>query len=205
MATDTHTEESMSMFLAGLSGVVAGSTHVVSGPDHLAAVLPLAVEGRWRAAATGAWWGVGHAVGVVVLGVVGHLLADQLDIQFLSEISEFAVGLLLVALGAWTIRRAGIPAQERAPHTHRSALGIGFLHGTAGAGHLFGVLPTLGMDSGAAVAYLIAYMAAAVGSMAIFALLVGAVARKPTHIPWAMRGAGLAAVVVGCAWVWMAV
>ena len=72
-------------------------------------------------------------------------------------------------------------------------------------GHLFGVLPTLGMDSGAAVAYLIAYMAAAVGSMAVFALLAGAVARKPTHIPWAMRGAGLAAIVVGCAWVWMAV
>ena len=40
----------MGILLAGLSGMIAGSTHVVSGPDHLAAVMPLAVEQRWKAA-----------------------------------------------------------------------------------------------------------------------------------------------------------
>lgn len=194
----------MSLILAGLTGLAAGSTHVVSGPDHLAAVLPLAVEGRWRAAATGAWWGVGHAAGVVLLGAVGHLLADHLDIEVLSAWSEIAVGVLLIGLGGWTLWRSAQPSSDRPRHTHRSAVGIGFLHGTAGAGHLFGVLPSLGMGPGTAGVYLGAYMMAAVASMALFALGAGVLASKPSHVPWALRGAGLAAVGVGIAWVALA-
>ncbi|RMF74124.1 MAG: High-affinity nickel transporter, partial [Planctomycetota bacterium] len=41
------------------SGLLAGTVHVVSGPDHLVAIAPLsASDGRagWRA---GLWWGAG--------------------------------------------------------------------------------------------------------------------------------------------------
>lgn len=194
----------MGILLAGLSGMIAGSTHVVSGPDHLAAVMPLAVEQRWKAAATGAWWGVGHALGVLLLGVAGHLLRGWLDLELLSAWSEFGVGLLLIGLGGWTLWRTIRPAPGGHTHSHPSAFGIGFLHGTAGAGHLFGVLPTLGMTTAAAASYLGAYMLAAVASMSIFALGVGALARNKAHMPWALRITGLAAIGVGVGWVAMA-
>jgi len=195
----------MGILLAGLSGMIAGSAHVVSGPDHLAAVMPLAVEQRWRAAITGAWWGVGHAVGVLILGVAGHALRGWLDIELLSAWSEVAVGGLLIGLGAWTIWRTYRPSPEGQAHSHHSAFGIGFLHGTAGAGHLFGVLPTLGMTTAAAASYLGAYMLAAVASMSIFALGVGALARKTAHMPWALRLTGVAAIGIGIGWVVLAI
>jgi uncharacterized membrane protein YfcA len=195
----------MSILLAGLTGMVAGSSHVVSGPDHLAAVMPLAVEKRWKAAITGAWWGVGHAIGVLVLGVAGHLLAGWLDIEVLSAWSEGAVGVLLIGLGSWTLWRVSHPSPDGHTHSHRGAFGIGFLHGTAGAGHLFGVLPTLGMGAGDAAVYLGAYMLAAVGSMSLFALGVGLLARNRAHVPWALRIAGGAAILIGVAWIALAV
>ena len=194
----------MGLLLAGLSGMIAGSAHVVSGPDHLAAVMPLAVEQRWRAAITGAWWGVGHALGVLILGIAGHALRGWLDIELLSAWSEIAVGGLLVGLGCWTVWRTFRPAAESSGHSHHSAFGIGLLHGTAGAGHLFGVLPSLGMTTAAAAAYLGAYMLAAVASMSIFALGVGALARHTRHMPWALRATGVAAIGVGVGWILVA-
>ena len=195
----------MGLLLAGLSGAVAGSAHVVSGPDHLAAVMPLAVEKRWTGAVTGAVWGLGHAMGVLALGIAGHALRGWLDIDAMSAWAELSVGGLLIVLGGWTLWRANRPAPHQHGHSHGSAFGIGLLHGTAGAGHLFGVLPTLGMDSGPAAVYLATYMVAAVGSMSLFALGIGLVARNRRHVPWALRAAGVAAIGVGIGWVATAV
>ena len=47
------------MIVTALSGLIAGMVHVLAGPDHLAAVAPLAAgsgAGRWRAGFT---WGGG--------------------------------------------------------------------------------------------------------------------------------------------------
>ncbi len=43
------------------AGLVAGFVHVLSGPDHLAAIAPYAVDGKSRAWRTGVRWGLGHA------------------------------------------------------------------------------------------------------------------------------------------------
>jgi NAD(P)-dependent dehydrogenase (short-subunit alcohol dehydrogenase family) len=51
------------MMLTALSGVVAGVFHVLSGPDHLAAVAPLAASDRGRSVRAGWTWGAGHASG----------------------------------------------------------------------------------------------------------------------------------------------
>mgnify|MGYP003315356662 CR=1 FL=1 len=42
-----------------LSGLVAGAAHVVTGPDHLAALAPIAVQEPARAAKLGFRWGLG--------------------------------------------------------------------------------------------------------------------------------------------------
>ena len=53
------------------SGLLAGSLHVVTGADHLAALLPLAVGQRRGAWVLGARWGIGHSLGVLAIGGVG--------------------------------------------------------------------------------------------------------------------------------------
>ena len=49
-----------------IAGLTAGAVHVLAGPDHLAAVAPLAANGKvspWR---SGLYWGLGHAGGDIV-------------------------------------------------------------------------------------------------------------------------------------------
>merc|ERR1711937_776890 len=57
------------------SGLFAGSLHSLAGPDHLAALAPLAM-GRSSMAAgfLGGLWGFGHCVGQIVFGIVFVLL-----------------------------------------------------------------------------------------------------------------------------------
>jgi hydrogenase/urease accessory protein HupE len=40
------------------AGFLAGFLHVLSGPDHLAAIAPYSVDGRVRAWRTGVRWGL---------------------------------------------------------------------------------------------------------------------------------------------------
>ena len=213
------------------AGLAAGSVHVVSGPDHLAAVLPLAVADRRRAARVGLWWGVGHGGGVLALAALGQLLAGQVDVELLSAFSERIVGVLLLGLGAWALHRSRLvrvhahthdhdddghahvhvhvgdrtvdsPDHASAGHgTHRhSAFGFGMVHGAAGAGHLFGVLPSLVMAPSEAAVYLAAYFVAAVASMTLFAAGAAALVRGPGWVPGALRLSGALSVIVGVGW-----
>ena len=53
-----------------LAGFAAGLLHVFSGPDHLAAVAPLAsnrARGQWL---TGLQWGIGHTMGVLLIAML---------------------------------------------------------------------------------------------------------------------------------------
>lgn len=223
----------MAAGLAALTGLFAGGAHVVTGPDHLAAVLPLAAGSRSRAAKIGASWGVGHGLGVLVLGALGRWLADVVDIEALGVFSELVVGALLIGLGVWTLRRSrllvvhahahdhehdeghrhvhvhigdrtvGRPehASEGEHHGHRhGAFGFGVLHGAAGAGHLFGVLPSLALPAGLAAAYLATYFVGAVVAMTLFALSVGALTSSPRHLPRVLGASGALSVLVGVAW-----
>ena len=59
---------------AFLAGVAAGLLPVVSGPDHLAAVAPIASNrerGQWL---TGLQWGIGHTMGVLLIAALLLLL-----------------------------------------------------------------------------------------------------------------------------------
>lgn len=188
----------MSPLVAMLAGLSAGALHVLSGPDHLAAVAPLAeADGDRRSAwRTGLAWGLGHGGGVVLLGLLGLLAARALPLESISLAAEVLAGLSLIVVGGWALRRAfgvefrderhthaGTPPVVHAhPHVHtrggdaahahahtHAAAGIGLIHGLAGAGHLLGALPALALGTGAGAAYLLAYVLAAVGVMTIFA------------------------------------
>lgn len=55
------------MVTAILAGVALGALHAVTGPDHVAAVVPMSLGTPWKGARTGLGWGAGHGVGVAVL------------------------------------------------------------------------------------------------------------------------------------------
>ncbi len=102
-----------------IAGIAAGALHVVSGPDHLAAIAPLAVRAPHRGATTGAAWGLGHAAGVIALGALGAVAKSFINVASIASWSEFLVGAALLGIGLWAVR------QSRAVviHTHEHAHG----------------------------------------------------------------------------------
>lgn len=218
--------------IATLAGLIAGSAHVLTGPDHLAAVAPLAVARPRAAAAVGARWGLGHGLGVALLGAVGLGFRHAVDLDAWSALAEAMVGFLLIAIGLWAWRRAARvvvhthphPSPDGAPHDHLHAhvgldaadhddaphrehthapLWIGALHGAAGAGHLFGVLPALALPPVDAALYLGAYLIAAIASMSAFAALLGLVARRsgPQLLGGLLRATSAVSIAVGGIWI----
>ena len=207
--------------IAIFTGLAAGGLHVFSGVDHLAALAPIAVQEPSRATKTGGYWGLGHGLGVVVIGGLGLWLRSLVDISQWSSWAEFLVGFLLIGVGSWAVYRAGrIEVHDHsheheesthahvhthgkeARHHHHTAFGVGVFHGVAGSGHLFGVIPALALPTGEAVLYLAAYLVAAVFSMAAFARLLGLIAERggSGSIRTLMYGSGVLAIGVGVVW-----
>lgn len=197
------------MIIACLTGLVAGAYHVLSGPDHLAAVAPLAASAKVETWRLGLRWGAGHAGGVALVGLAALFFRELIPVETISGVSEHLVGVFLIALGLWGLRLAfkqrlhghnhhhgdhrhwHVHLHSRAeghhehewntPHQHaHAALAVGTLHGIAGSAHFLAVLPALAFPSTReAVMYLVAYGLGTVFSMAGFAALVG----------WSFRGA----------------
>lgn len=99
-----------------LAGLATGLVHVLAGPDHLAAVAPLAADEtrpQWKA---GMLWGVGHTAGVCLVGVLLLAFRELLPIDALSAWSERIVGVALVAVGVW----GGLRARRLQLHRHHT-------------------------------------------------------------------------------------
>ena len=208
------------MILTAISGLVAGAFHVLSGPDHLAAVAPLAASDRGRSLRAGWTWGLGHAAGVMVVAALAVLLRDALPpITDISAWGERLVGGALIALGLWSLSHAA--HLRRTPHTHgatrhehlhvrrgprwmrrlghgHASFAVGVLHGVAGSSHFFGVLPALALPTPAAsFSYIAAFGLGTVVSMTAFAGLIGRASLSHHRL---MTATGVAAIVVGCVW-----
>ncbi|MDD9934690.1 MAG: hypothetical protein OXT09_13865, partial [Myxococcales bacterium] len=89
-----------------ITGFVAGALHVVSGPDHLAAMAPIAAHDPKRATVLGLKWGLGHGLGALLLGLLGVLARGAIDVEAVAGWSEFLVGFMLVGIGLWAFHRA---------------------------------------------------------------------------------------------------
>ena len=216
--------------LTVLTGLAAGAVHVVSGPDHLAALAPIAADQPKHAMRLGVRWGLGHGASVVTLGLLGLIARTVVDLHAFSQWSEFAVGFVLIGVGLWAFRQASrlvihqhehthdndthahlhIHASTK-PHTHptahrghnHAAFFVGALHGAAGTGHLFGVLPSLALPTAQAAAYLATYVVGAVVAMAAFGYGLGRVSRwsSPRTVRGILYASAICAVAVGCAWI----
>lgn len=186
--------------IAAFSGFIAGWLHVLSGPDHLAAVAPLAIESRRRSWLVGLRWGLGHAAGVAVVGVLSLLARDALPIDLFSSWCERGVGIVLIGVGIWGVRRALSTHVHEHEHVHdghrhlhvhvhspkhshsmprahahsHAPLLIGALHGFAGSSHFWAVLPAFAFASQAeGLIYLASYGVGTILAMTSFSAAAG--------------------------------
>jgi|SRR5882724_10190845 len=201
--------------IAFLTGLIAGLIHVLTGPDHLTAIAPLAVRQPKRAWVPGIRWGLGHSAGVIVVGLLSLWLREKLPLDFISSSGDRIVGVVLFGIGLWALRRAlkhNVHAHEHqhdgnayvhfhihdhhrkhetaAAHRHtHTAFAIGTLHGLAGSSHLLGILPMLALPTKAqAITYLLAFGVGTVFAMAIFSWSMGLLAIRCSDSVKVYRG-----------------
>jgi high-affinity nickel permease len=133
------------LFVAALLGL-----RHATDPDHIAAVTALVASGqeraRRRAAELGAFWGLGHAVTLVVFGLPIVLFEAYLP-ERLQQGAESAVAALIVFLALrllirWRSGYFHLHPHSHAPedegHRHKvrtplGAFGIGLVHGMGGS------------------------------------------------------------------------
>jgi high-affinity nickel permease len=137
--------EGASVGVVILVAVLLGLRHAAD-PDHIAAVSTLVASGRERAtgaaARLGLWWGVGHAVTLVVFGIP-ILVAERYLPESVQRGAESAVAALIVFLAVRLLVRWRHGAFERLgdesdDHAHpvrtsHGAFGIGLVHGMGGS------------------------------------------------------------------------
>lgn len=125
-----------SILIVLLVATLLGLRHATD-PDHIAAVTTLMASGREharrRAAALGAWWGLGHALTLVVFGVPILLFEAYLP-ETVQQGAETAVAALIVFLAVRLLVRHR-HRHERGHEVRRplAAFGIGLVHGIGGS------------------------------------------------------------------------
>jgi High-affinity nickel-transport protein len=139
--------EGASVVVVLLVGILLGLRHATD-PDHIAAMTTLVASGRERAARSaarlGVWWGIGHGVTLVALGIP-ILLAERFVPDRIQQGAETAVAALIVFLalrlivrwrhGYFDLHAHPHPDQhhKHEPRTPLSAFGIGLVHGIGGS------------------------------------------------------------------------
>ncbi|MDG1890995.1 MAG: hypothetical protein P8L18_06755 [Verrucomicrobiota bacterium] len=159
-----------------LMGIIAGILHVFSGPDHLASIAPASVKARHPAWLYGLVWGGGHALGIGCIAALYFLFNEYALVERISSWSEKLVGLGLIWVGVLGIRtflshRVRVSGQDMdAERSDRTIFVFGILHGSAGAGHLLGLIPILAMNHVMDVSfYMFAYLLGTIVAMVGFA------------------------------------
>lgn len=98
-------------------GLLASVLHVITGPDHLAAVLPFAIESKKKAWKIGLAWGIGHLLGMIIIGLLFVLFKELIPVEKISEHSEQLVGVVLIGIGLSAIYKI-FKKQKSHKHLH---------------------------------------------------------------------------------------
>ena len=183
-------------------GFVQGLRHAVEA-DHLAAVAAIVSERKnvWSSSLVGGLWGVGHTISLLAAGVAVIMFQIQIG-EKAERALEFAVGLMLIALGANALRklargghlhlhvhrhggRAHIHphihdrSPEAEPHTHhglrlgKRPLIVGMVHGLAGSAALMLLILSTIQSPLVGFVYLVVFGFGSIGGMMIMSALVG--------------------------------
>lgn len=187
-------------------GSLLGMRHALE-PDHLAAVSTLVTRerGSYKAALLGAWWGIGHTLSLLVVGIALVMLRAELPPRA-ADLFEFFVAIMLVALGVRAVYLAArqgpagpahIHHHGAVVHTHSGVQGhvhvgrwtlarrpllIGAVHGLAGSGALTALVLTTLPTTAARLTYMLLFGLGSTAGMAILSSLLGwPLARIQSH------------------------
>jgi hypothetical protein len=170
-----------------LLGLLLGVRHAVE-PDHLAAITTMIPDagGAASAARTGALWGLGHAIAIVIFGSILVAMGVAVPAQ-VAFFLELAVAVMLIALGVAALRG---PQSAR---KGRSTL-VGFVHGMSGTGAITLLCVTTLPSPRVAIAFLVLFALGALLSMSALSGLLAApltaIARRGERALKTMRAVG---------------
>ncbi len=216
----------MNFILSAVSGFTLGCLHAFDA-DHITAVTVFATKSpdRIKAVRFGVLWGLGHTATLLVLGVATAMFKFVIPPPVQSA-GEILVGLLLVAIGAWSLngvlRRKDIHLHTHAHdgvehshfHSHRqeeshlhhhSMFAIGAAHGLAGTASVMVIVPlTIAQSLFAVGAYLLLFGLGTILAMSAFAFMIGSLSTSAGKKGYVLRVRGLAgaaSVIVGILWI----
>lgn len=207
-------------------GLVAGCLHTLTGPDHLAALVPLTIgRTKLQSVAVGALWGCGHDAGQVIFGILFLFLKDKLHIEVLRTWGARVVAMTLVTIGILGIKEAqevavpclagngssftNILPPSESMESPKKKIGLatfatGIVHGLQPDALLM-ILPALALPSRlAGAAFLVMFLLGTVFAMSSYTAFLGSCShmlqkRVPQitgHLSWA---SSLIAILVGAA------
>jgi hypothetical protein len=208
-------------------GSLLGMRHALE-PDHLAAVTTLVGGERngYKAAFLGMCWGLGHTIGLVVVGTGLMLLRIEMPVQ-IAELFECLVAVMLIVLGlrsiAQSARHDSAPAHSHrhrfAVHSHggvpahvhigawtlaRRPLLVGAIHGLAGSGALTALVLATLPTTAARLTYMALFgLGSTAGMAALSGLLGWPLARLGAHQAVARSlsfAVGCISTLLGIAW-----
>jgi uncharacterized membrane protein YfcA len=198
------------MLVALLLGLSLGLLHVVTGPDHLGAIAPMASVERQRVWSIGLRWGLGHSLGVLGVALLAGLVAHLALIDVVSQTSERLVGIMLIAIAAWGWWRF---QHYHHDHTSTSArpsgrfapYAIGIVHGCAGGSHLVGILMLLTFPTLAGIfSYVAGFVVGTVLAMTAFAAGIGWLVTtqrfSERRMKWLLLGSTICSASIGVWW-----
>ena len=209
-------------------GLLSGSLHAITGPDHLAALLPPSVGQRWwHGMRIGAIWGLGHGISATFLGLCAFLLKDRISSQFnflhrISGFADIAVGLSLFLIGLIGIKEAAelknvTPSENEtdesltAPKSSAAIFANGILHGFSwdGAPSLAPALAMTSMKS--CLSFFLSYCLGTITAMSVVAggvgegsVRLGKIVNNPDLPRKLSMASSLLAVVIGLFWIFQA-
>ena len=102
----------VAFYSAASAGLLSGSIHAVTGPDHFTAILPLIVGVRWwNSGLYGGIWGFGHGLCSVLVGFLGFSLKEFFlqSFKFLVNfrfLSDLMIGVTLIVIGLMGVLEA---------------------------------------------------------------------------------------------------
>lgn len=197
------------MTIPFIVALVASFFHVISGPDHLAAVTPLVLETQKKSWRIGFIWGVGHLTGMCLVGIFFLAFREYLPIELISHYSEYLIGLLLIAIGIFAFYKF---LGKKHLHVHpikgrkslMTSLGIGFVHGFAGIAHIVLLLPVLAFEkTWESSQYIMGFASGTLIAMTLYAFLLDKFhSKKQQHTYSFQLVAGVFAVLVGVYWIY---
>ena len=203
-----------------LVGGAFGARHAFEA-DHVAAVSTLVVDEE-RPVATGAAWGIGHSIPILLLGVfflaVGIRVSGGIAMAFDLLVAVVLVGLGIrvlagrEAFGLTVLRHIHGNRNEHASgghrhlsigdreiglthtHAHEESMAVGIIHGFAGSGGIVVALAAAAPTVTGGLAFLVGFAIASVGAMSVAAVAWG---RIVGHEATLRIVAGGASIVVG--------